>query len=230
MYKETKKTVFQLFGLKQITEKPTRITETARTLIDVILTNTPENITCTDFIATGIGDHDMPGCVRKINSIRFNLRLVKSILSDIFGRHAPKISKSVRGKPAPWLSNEVKVLMNHRDKLLRRSRRTIIELDISAYKRKRNEVNIAVKRGKPEYHKKLLKESAKDPNKFWKTLKSIYPTKTNDKQPMKTLDIDDDTIKDPHIIADAFCSFFQLLLLFHYVTSVGKTNINVNEN
>ena len=46
---------------------------------------------------------------------------MKSILSDLFGRHAPKISKKVRGKPAPWLNNEVMALMNDRDKLLRRS-------------------------------------------------------------------------------------------------------------
>ena len=240
------KSVLELLGLKQIIEKPTRITETSRTLIDVILTNTPANISCTDVIATGIGDHDMPGCVRKINNGRFNPRLItcrdyktynarnmnselkkvdwtpfysqrnvneawakmKNILSDIFGRHAPKISKKVRGKPAPWLSNKVKVLMNHRDKLLRRSKRTRKESDISEYKRKRNEVNIAIKRAKSDYHKKLLKESAKDPNKFWKTLKSIYPTKKNDKQTMKTLDIDGAKIKDPHLIAEAFCSFF----------------------
>ena len=240
------KSVFELFGLKQIIEKPTRITETTRTLIDAVLTNTPANIVDTDVIATSIGDHDMPGCIRKINNGRFNPRLItcrdykrynvenmksdlkkvdwtpfyslrnvneawakmKNILSDIFGRHAPKISKKVRGKPAPWLNNEVKALMNDRDKLLRRSRRTRKESDISAYKRKRNEVNIAVKRTKSDYHKKLLKENSKDPNKFWRTLKSIYSTKTNDKQSMKTLDVDGVQIRDPHLIADAFCSFF----------------------
>ena len=133
------KSVFQLFGLKQVIEKPMRITETTRTVIDIVLTNTPTNIAGTDVIATSIGDHDMPGCVRKINNGRFNPRLItcrdyktynaenmkselkkvewtpfysqrnvnqawakmKNILSDIFGRHAPKISKKVRGKPAP---------------------------------------------------------------------------------------------------------------------------------
>ena len=57
------KSVFELFGLKQIIKKPTRITETTSTLIDAVLTNTPSNITDTDVIATSIGDHDMPGCV-----------------------------------------------------------------------------------------------------------------------------------------------------------------------
>ena len=39
-------------------------------------------------------------------------------------------------------------------------------------------------------------------------MKSIYPTKANDKQSMETLDVDGVKIKDPHLIADAFCSFF----------------------
>ena len=98
--------------------------------------------------------------------------------------------------------------MNDRDKLLRKSRRTRKESDISAYKRKRNEVNISVRRAKADYHKNLLKESSKDPNKFWKTLKSIYPTKTNNKQSVKTLDIDGVKIRDAHHIVDTFCSFF----------------------
>ncbi len=75
---------------------------------------------------------------------------MKNILSDIFGRHAPKISKKVRGKPAPWLNNEVKALMNDRDKLLRRSRQTRRESDISSYRRKRNEVNIALMLGRSQ--------------------------------------------------------------------------------
>ena len=38
------KSVSELFGFKQIIEKPTRITETTRTLIDVVLTNTTEQV------------------------------------------------------------------------------------------------------------------------------------------------------------------------------------------
>ena len=134
---------------------------------------------------------------------------MKNILSDIFGRPAPKISKKVRDKPAPWLSNKIQVLIIDRDKLLRRSRRAKKESDISTYKRKRNEMSVAVKSAKFYYHKKLLKESAKDQNKFWRTLKSIYPTKGNEKQSMKTLDVDSVKITDSHFIADAFFPFYQ---------------------
>ena len=44
--------------------------------MDVILTNTPANIAGIDVIATGIGDREMPGCVRKIDNSRFNPTLI----------------------------------------------------------------------------------------------------------------------------------------------------------
>ena len=53
-----------------------------------------------------------------------------------------------------------------------------------------------------------MKDSPKDPSKFWKTLKSKYSTETNNKQSLKTLDVDGVNIRDPNLIADAFSSFF----------------------
>ena len=134
--------------------------------------------------------------------------MMKSILGNLFDCHAPKISKKVRGKPAPWLNSEVKRLMNERDGLLRKSRRTKNQIDISAYKCMRNKVNAAVRKAKSMYHKKLLKENSTDPNKFWKSIKSIYPTKSSDKQSPQSFEINGDKVRDPSKIANAFCSFF----------------------
>ena len=36
--------------------------------------------------------------------------LMKNTLEKLFERHAPKIHKNARGKPAPWLNTEVKNL------------------------------------------------------------------------------------------------------------------------
>lgn len=66
------KSTFELFGLKQSVLKPTRITATSKSLIDIILTNTPQNLIATDVIPMGIGDHEMVGCVRKINTAKYN--------------------------------------------------------------------------------------------------------------------------------------------------------------
>ena len=85
--------------------------------------------------------------------------------------------KKVKKKPAPWLTSKVKKLMNERDQLLRKSRRTKREDDISKYRRMRNEVYNAVRRAKYSYHKESLQANCKNPSKFWKTLKPVYPTK-----------------------------------------------------
>ena len=57
-------------------KKPTRITTKTQTLIDAILTNNPANISKIDVVPTCIGDHDMPGCVRKINNACLKSRLI----------------------------------------------------------------------------------------------------------------------------------------------------------
>ena len=196
------KSILDIFGYKQIIQKPTRIAEASETLIDVILTDKPTNVVKTEVIPTGVGDHDMVSCVKKINHHCFKPQqifchdyrsyqpeamnkdleavdwiyfhscrhaneawsILKGILSNVFDRHAPKICKRIGEQLAPWLNSDVKKLMNDRDKLLRKSRRTKDEHDISQYKRKRNEVNIAIRKARSSYHKNMLKENSGNPN------------------------------------------------------------------
>ena len=56
------KCILTLFGLIQMVTKPTRITETSQTLIDIIATNNPSNLDSSDTIPTCISDHEMVGC------------------------------------------------------------------------------------------------------------------------------------------------------------------------
>ncbi len=67
--------------------------------------------------------------------------------------------------------------MNERDKVLRKFRKTKAEVDQAAYKEKRNAVNVAVRKAKSSYHGNLLVENAGDPNRFWRTIKSIEAKK-----------------------------------------------------
>ena len=52
-------------GFKQLIKKPTRIAENTSTIIDVLLTNSPENVVRTDVITTNFSDHEMIGAIRK---------------------------------------------------------------------------------------------------------------------------------------------------------------------
>ena len=98
--------------------------------------------------------------------------------------------------------------MNDRDKLLRKSRKTKAELDITKYKQKRNEVNIAIQRAKSSFHQNLLKESSANPNQFWKAIKSIYPRKANAKLFMRSFDFQGEESNDPIKVANELCNYF----------------------
>ena len=53
------------YGLTQIIEEPTRITDTTYTLIDNILVNTPAKITQADVLSKALSDPDVIYCTRK---------------------------------------------------------------------------------------------------------------------------------------------------------------------
>ena len=65
------KEMFMVNAFIQLIEKATRITEETATLIDVVLTNNPLNISKTVNIAATLSDHNLIGCIRKMNSLRY---------------------------------------------------------------------------------------------------------------------------------------------------------------
>lgn len=54
-----------LYQCDQLINEPTRVTQTSATLIDLILTNRPENISHSGVIHVGISDHSMIFAVKK---------------------------------------------------------------------------------------------------------------------------------------------------------------------
>ena len=58
----------------------------------------------------------------------------KDIFLNVCDNHAPRRKKLVRGMRCPWLTREIKDLMNKRDFHLRKARKTNAEVDWSAYR------------------------------------------------------------------------------------------------
>ena len=56
---------------------PKRITPNSATLIDVILTSKPENVSDIKIIPTAISDHDAVGCRRKINNTKDPYEIIR---------------------------------------------------------------------------------------------------------------------------------------------------------
>ena len=87
-------------------------------------------------------------------------------LTTIIDRYAPKITKRVKGHKCSWLTYEIKTLMNTRDKVLRKVRKTNKECDWLSYKRVKNLCDNKVKKAKQKYQKDLLFENRNKPTKF----------------------------------------------------------------
>lgn len=69
-HKEVKR-IFNVNGCKQLIKSATRVTSESATLIDVILTNRPANISSVKNIPSSLSDHDIIACKRKINHIKY---------------------------------------------------------------------------------------------------------------------------------------------------------------
>ena len=143
----------------------------------------------------------------KIKNVNDAWNHIKNIFLEVFQKHTPIIKKRVRGKPCPWLTNDLKSKMNTRDKLLGKMRKTKLQFDINAYKAKRNEVNVALRKAKSKYFKNLLSENTNSPKKFWKSLKSIVPIK-NKSNNSKSFLIENKFTSMPSKIATGFPKFY----------------------
>ena len=61
-------------------------------------------------------------------------KFLKEQLNVICDRHVPLTKKTIRSKPCPWLTNELKQAMNYRDTLLRSAKKKRTENGWNTYK------------------------------------------------------------------------------------------------
>ena len=115
----------------------------------------------------------------------------------------PIVEKQIKGRQCPWLSADIKIAMNDRDKMLRKVRKTNKEYDWMIYKTLKNRCNNKIKYAKKRYHNELLHENVRNPKKFWKTIKDVFPSK--EKPTMASVY---SSQADRLTRANSFCQFF----------------------
>ena len=129
------------------------------------------------------------------NNVKSAWLHMKVIITGIYDKYVPVFIKRVKGKPAPWLTEELKKLMNECDSLLCKYCRTNNNEDFHAYKIKRNKVNTMLCQAKSSY-KNLLDENSKTPESFWKIVKSVYPIKTSITRTSQPFEIEGESTTD----------------------------------
>ena len=115
------------------------------------------------------------------HSISDSLQAFNRILTEFFDRHAPFATKRTNTNISPWLTVELRIEIDYRDVLQRKFRKSKTTENYEKYKRQKNKVNNQIKRAKQNYNKNLLDENTKNATSFWRTLKSIFPTKPKSK-------------------------------------------------
>ena len=85
----------------------------------------------------------------------------------------PQESACESGDGVPWLTYEVKQLMNERDHFHNLALRTNNELHWSSYKRLRNVVTLKLRKEKQSYFNEQLRETKGDSQGTWKNLKQL---------------------------------------------------------
>ncbi len=77
---------------------------------------------------------------------------LEKIFLEVLDKHAPLQYKQVRSKKVPWITTEIKKLINTRDRLKRKAISTNQENDWSNFKTTRNKVNIELRNAKKVYY------------------------------------------------------------------------------
>ncbi|PFX11729.1 putative RNA-directed DNA polymerase from transposon X-element [Stylophora pistillata] len=97
----------------------------------------------------------------------------KHLFCEVADTHAPRIRVRVRGNKVPWLTREVKHLINERDRFHNLALRSNNELHWSSYKRLRNVVTLKLRKEKERYYNELFQETRGDSRGTWKNLKRL---------------------------------------------------------
>ena len=107
-----------------------------------------------------------------LNQEEFNSARMKwkKLFLLVCTKHAPVRRKITRGVKCPWLQAATKKLMNERDFVLRKARRSRSESDWSMYRRLRNQVPNRIKIEKRRYQRNEISDNMDNPKSFWKII------------------------------------------------------------
>ena len=133
-------------------------------------------------------------CLKKYNSHEFNedlkcnfenfdfdtsnpnemLETWKSIFNVILEKHAPIRISKVRSEYAPWLTNNIKKNMYHRDYLKKMAIKHNSLHYHEAFKTQRNKVNKIIKESKSEYYRNKIVTAKNKPREMVGLYKSAH--------------------------------------------------------
>ncbi len=90
-------------------------------------------------------------------------------------RHIPS-RKVVTRRCLPWLSQEIRILINKRDRLFRKAKQTVSRSVWEAFRKSRNRAVSALRSAKRQFYNHLS-TNVKTPKQFWSVYRSLSPNR-----------------------------------------------------
>ena len=118
---------------------------------------------------------------------------------DVLNQHAPVKQITVKAKPIPFMTSELLLQINERNRLLKvaRSARNILDWEI--YKSSRRQVKSSLRKAESEYVKNEITTNKGNSNALWKTIRQCLP---------KDRPADRVSQKPPEVLADDLNIYF----------------------
>ena len=105
-------------------------------------------------------------------------------------------TKKTKPSKLPWITTEIKGLINERGKLKRKAIITKLETDWSKYKRTRNHVNIKLRNAKTNYYSLKIFDKKYNPKKAWRSINNLLG-KRNKNSKINELILEGNTLNNP---------------------------------
>ena len=231
----------ELYQYTQLIKEPTRITSSSSTLIDLFLTNEPNNFMTAGVSTIGISDEN--NFKRDIESVPWHFvgsyddpikawETWKKFFLQIANKHAPIKKRRVRKISAPWLTAEIKKLMWERDHLKRKAVITKDESDWLSFKTKKNLVNYKIRNSKQQYYNSYFSNNVGRTKETWKGINSIL-SKAKKSIKIPKIVVNGSEISDPEAISNAFNEYFTEIgpnLAAQIPTNTSSAVDNINRN
>ena len=131
------------------------------------------------------------------------------IFKNIFEKNFPLVRRTVKNNNhvnKPYVDSHLKELIREKNKIQKKFSKKPLTFG-TQYKEIRNKVNSLVRKSKNRYYQTQLNNSANDIKKTWNVLNGILNRKNNEKLSC-TFKINNETIDDPQIIAQAFNQYY----------------------
>ena len=128
----------------------------------------------------------------------------KNLFLEVLDKHAPLQQKKIRSKKVPWITSDIKKLMNTRDK---KAILTNHENDWLNFKTARNKVNIELRSAKKDYYSSKIAGQKINPKKAWKSINNLLG-RQNKPTVVNELNVGEQNLTSPEDIAEGFNEYF----------------------